>query len=171
MERHSARLNLTVDKSTVWVHIPPRFIHWAHDQVCFFAKSAHNHKNTLAFLYEKKTKIICFLSAQMSVGTNHSFGSQRSARAHGGFHGCLENLYYNGLNLIDLAKRKVQQVTLMVMSSDLCGCNYVIELVAQKQSSFILQQPNCVYVDVQIVILAFESVYTQRNIQSPRCTE
>lgn len=57
----------------------------------------------------------------MSVGANHDFGSQRSVGSYGGFHGCLENLNYNGLNLIDLAERKVPQVTVKVMSSDLCG--------------------------------------------------
>ncbi|TNM99461.1 hypothetical protein fugu_012494 [Takifugu bimaculatus] len=48
---------------------------------------------------------------QMSVGATHAFGSQWSAGSYGGFHGCLENLSYNGMNLIDLAKRKVPQVT------------------------------------------------------------
>lgn len=52
----------------------------------------------------------------MSVGANHIFGSQWSAGSYGGFHGCLENLSYNGMNLIDLAKRKVPQVTVKVMS-------------------------------------------------------
>lgn len=57
-----------------------------------------------------------FLNTQMSVGANHVFGSQWSAGSYGGFHGCLENLSYNGMNLIDLAKRKVPQVTVKVMS-------------------------------------------------------
>ncbi|XP_029690967.1 contactin-associated protein-like 4 [Takifugu rubripes] len=48
---------------------------------------------------------------QMSVGATHAFGSQWSAGSYGGFNGCLENLSYNGMNLIDLAKRKVPQVT------------------------------------------------------------
>lgn len=60
-----------------------------------------------------------FSTAQMSVGANHVLGHQRSVGSYGGFHGCLENLNYNGLNLIDLAKRKAPQVTVKVMSLDL----------------------------------------------------
>lgn len=57
-----------------------------------------------------------FSTTQMSVGANHVFGSQWSAASNGGFYGCLENLSYNGINLIDLAKRKVPQVTVKVIS-------------------------------------------------------
>ncbi|XP_069000309.1 contactin-associated protein-like 4 [Embiotoca jacksoni] len=79
VEHHSSRLNLTVDKSTVWVQSPPRFTHWEHDQ--------------------------------MSVGADQSLGSHRSIGSSTNFHGCLENLVYNGLNLVDLAKQKDQRVT------------------------------------------------------------
>lgn len=56
IERRSARLNLTVDKVSVWVQIPPMFARWDHDRVCFFyATDAHNHKKYNAdFLHEKK---------------------------------------------------------------------------------------------------------------------
>lgn len=57
-----------------------------------------------------------FSTTQMSVGANHVFGSQWSAGSNGGFYGCLENLSYNGINLIDLAKRNVPQVTVKVIS-------------------------------------------------------
>ncbi|XP_041867089.1 contactin-associated protein-like 4 [Melanotaenia boesemani] len=76
VERHSNHLNLSVDKSTVWVQIPTRFSHWDHDQ--------------------------------MSVGTDQGLGSWRSDR---NFQGCLENLVYNGQNLVNLAKQKDKQVT------------------------------------------------------------
>lgn len=33
MERHGARLDLTVDKSAVWVQMPHAFTRWDHDQV------------------------------------------------------------------------------------------------------------------------------------------
>ncbi|XP_076016464.1 contactin-associated protein-like 4 [Genypterus blacodes] len=47
---------------------------------------------------------------QMSVGADHGLsGSQRSVDSN--FHGCLENLLYNGLNLIELARQKNQRVT------------------------------------------------------------
>ncbi|XP_028278904.1 contactin-associated protein-like 4 [Parambassis ranga] len=79
VEYHSDHLNLTVDKSTLWVQIPLRFTHWDHDQ--------------------------------MSVGADQSLGSQRSSGTNRNFHGCLENLVYNGLNLVDLGKQKDQRVT------------------------------------------------------------
>uniref|UniRef100_A0A3Q3NJL1 Contactin-associated protein-like 4 n=1 Tax=Mastacembelus armatus TaxID=205130 RepID=A0A3Q3NJL1_9TELE len=77
VEHHSNHLNLTVDKSTLWVQIPPRLIYWDHDQ--------------------------------MSVGADQGLGSSRSVGSHRNFYGCLENLLYNGLNLVDLAKQKDQR--------------------------------------------------------------
>ncbi|XP_036980864.1 contactin-associated protein-like 4 isoform X1 [Acanthopagrus latus] len=79
VEHHSTHLNLTVDKNTLWVQIPPRFTHWDHDQ--------------------------------MSVGADRVLGSWRSVGSHRNFKGCLENLVYNGVNLVDLAKQKDQRVT------------------------------------------------------------
>ncbi|XP_061601849.1 contactin-associated protein-like 4 [Cololabis saira] len=76
VEHHSSHINLTVDKSTMWVQIPERFSHWDHDQI--------------------------------SVGADQTLSSSRSSR---GFHGCLENLVYNDLNLIHLAKQRDQRVT------------------------------------------------------------
>lgn len=66
----------------------------------------------------------------MSVGANHAFGPQRSAGSYGGFHGCLENLSYNGMNLIDLAKRKVPQVTVKVTNFVL---SYVVWISSTKE--------------------------------------
>lgn len=104
---------------------------------CVFYATGDNSKKyiTLIFSRRKKQRIVggflSFLSAQMSVGAIHSFGSQRSEGSQEGFHGCLENLNYNGLNLIDLAKRKVQQVIPKVMSSDLCGFNCLSQLAGE----------------------------------------
>ncbi|XP_044222865.1 contactin-associated protein-like 4 isoform X1 [Thunnus albacares] len=47
---------------------------------------------------------------QLSVGAVHS---QKPVLSKRNFHGCLENLLYNGLNLIELAKHKDNQVTVM----------------------------------------------------------
>ncbi|XP_044229386.1 contactin-associated protein-like 4 [Thunnus albacares] len=80
VEHHSSHLNLTVDKSTLWVQIPSRFTHWDHDQ--------------------------------MSVGADQGPGSRRSGDSNRDFHGCMENLVYNSLNLVDLAKQKDQRVTM-----------------------------------------------------------
>nr|XP_020457518.1 contactin-associated protein-like 4 [Monopterus albus] len=79
VEHHSNHLNLTVDKSTLWVQIPPRFTHWDHDQ--------------------------------MIVGADQDLGCQRSAESHRNFHGCVENLIYGEVNLVDLVKQKDQRVT------------------------------------------------------------
>lgn len=47
----------------------------------------------------------------MSVGADQGLGS---AGLNRNFHGCLENLVYNGLNLVDLAKQEDQRVTVKV---------------------------------------------------------
>ncbi|GLD69632.1 contactin-associated protein-like 4, partial [Lates japonicus] len=79
VEHHSNHLNLTVDKSTLWVQIPLRFTHWDHDQ--------------------------------MSVGADQGLGSLRSVGSNRNFYGCLENLVYNGVNLVNLAEQRDQRVT------------------------------------------------------------
>ncbi|KAG7219998.1 hypothetical protein INR49_001126, partial [Caranx melampygus] len=50
---------------------------------------------------------------QLSVGAAQSLGSQKPVTSKRTFHGCVENLLYNGLNLIERAKHNNQQVTLM----------------------------------------------------------
>ncbi|XP_056149052.1 contactin-associated protein-like 4 [Lampris incognitus] len=50
---------------------------------------------------------------QLSVGAVQIHSSQKPVHSKKNFHGCLENLLYNGFNLIDLAKSKNQQVTVM----------------------------------------------------------
>lgn len=52
-----------------------------------------------------------FAPVQLSVGAVQDFGSQKPKRS---FRGCLENLLYNGLNLIELAKNNDRQVTAVV---------------------------------------------------------
>lgn len=108
--------------------------------VFFYATGAQNHKKYNAdffffFMRKKQTVIFfsSFLSAQMSVGANQGFGSQGSVGSRGGFHGCLENLNYNGLNLIHLARQNVQQVIVQVMNSDLCGLDCVSQSAPQKR--------------------------------------
>uniref|UniRef100_A0A667WN70 Contactin associated protein like 3 n=1 Tax=Myripristis murdjan TaxID=586833 RepID=A0A667WN70_9TELE len=48
---------------------------------------------------------------QQVVGAGRGHSSQRPVVSNRNFHGCLENLLYNGLTLIDLAKQKDQRVT------------------------------------------------------------
>uniref|UniRef100_A0A8C4EYV8 Contactin associated protein like 3 n=1 Tax=Dicentrarchus labrax TaxID=13489 RepID=A0A8C4EYV8_DICLA len=48
---------------------------------------------------------------QLSLGAVQSHGLQKPILSNRNFHGCLENLLYNDLNLIDLAKRNNHQVS------------------------------------------------------------
>ncbi|KAM9349240.1 contactin-associated protein-like 4 [Symphorus nematophorus] len=50
---------------------------------------------------------------QLSIGAVQSPSSQKPVVSKRNFHGCLENLLYNGLNLIELVKNKEHQVTVM----------------------------------------------------------
>ncbi|CAJ1067041.1 contactin-associated protein-like 4 [Xyrichtys novacula] len=84
--------------------------HWHHVWV-------EHHSTHLNFTVDKSTlwvqipqKFTHWDYDQMSVGAEHSLGSQRSARSLRNFHGCLENLVYNSVNLIDLAKQRDQRV-------------------------------------------------------------
>ncbi|XP_068423350.1 contactin-associated protein-like 4 [Clinocottus analis] len=79
VERRGGHLNLTVDRSTQRVPVPPGLAHWDHDQ--------------------------------MSVGADPGLGSRRSLGSNAHFHGCLENLVYNGVNLVELAKENDPRVS------------------------------------------------------------
>ncbi|XP_035503829.2 contactin-associated protein-like 4 isoform X2 [Scophthalmus maximus] len=79
LERHSAHLNLTVDRAARQVHTPAELSHWE--------------------------------IRQLSVGAAQSHGLQKPILSNRNFHGCLENLLYNDLNLINLAEQNNHQVT------------------------------------------------------------
>lgn len=51
---------------------------------------------------------------QLSLGAVQSHGLQKPILSNKNFHGCLENLLYNDLNLIDLAKKNNHQVSVVV---------------------------------------------------------
>lgn len=57
----------------------------------------------------------CFL-LQLSLGAVQSHGLQKPILSSRNFHGCLENLFYNDLNLIDLAKKNNHQISAVVSS-------------------------------------------------------
>ncbi|XP_008289756.1 contactin-associated protein-like 4 [Stegastes partitus] len=50
---------------------------------------------------------------QLSVGAVQGFSSQKSLVSKRNFHGCMENLLYNGHNMIELAKNGDHQVTVL----------------------------------------------------------
>uniref|UniRef100_A0A3P9DCP6 Contactin-associated protein-like 4 n=1 Tax=Maylandia zebra TaxID=106582 RepID=A0A3P9DCP6_9CICH len=82
VERRGSHLNLTVDKHTERVQIPAEFMQ----------------------------KMSC--RYYLSLGAVQSEVSQKPVTSKKNFNGCLENLLYNGHNLIELAKNKKQQVTI-----------------------------------------------------------
>lgn len=79
--------------------------------------------NTFVVFVKLKTGLVIFnapitfcvfVPIQLSLGAVHSLSSQKPATSKRNFHGCVENLLYNGLNLIDLAKHNDHQVTAIV---------------------------------------------------------
>lgn len=125
VEHHGSHLNLTVDKNTLWVQIPLTFTHWDYDQVCFcwLTLGKQNIQMSSASILKWLCVIVfclCFYYTQMSVGTDQDLDSQRSVGSHRNFHGCLENLVYNNVNLVDLAKQKNQRVIVKVNCLKAC---------------------------------------------------
>ena len=53
---------------------------------------------------------------QLSVGAAQGHSPYTPDSSKMNFYGCLENLLYNGLNMVELAKQNDQQVTAMVSS-------------------------------------------------------
>ena len=111
VERRSSHLNLTVDKHTERVQIPAEFSHWEIEQV-----RNNTQKKRSVWTNYRVYSTVCHLVCvpapmQLSIGDVQDFGSQKPKRS---FHGCLENLLYNSLNLIELAKNNDHQVTAVV---------------------------------------------------------
>lgn len=68
------------------------------------------------------------LIVKLSLGAVQTHGLQKPVLSSRNFHGCLENLIYNGLNLIDLAKKNNHQVSVMVSAYILASvehCHYL----------------------------------------------
>ncbi|KAM9350204.1 contactin-associated protein-like 4 [Symphorus nematophorus] len=82
--------------------------HWHHLAV----ERRGSHLNLTVDKHTERVQIPAEFShwdmEQLSVGAVQDFGSQKPKRS---FHGCLENLLYNGINLIELAKNNDRQVT------------------------------------------------------------
>ncbi|XP_036941178.1 contactin-associated protein-like 4 isoform X1 [Acanthopagrus latus] len=82
--------------------------HWHHLAV----ERRSSHLNLTVDKHTERVQIPAEFShweiEQLSVGDVQDFGSQKPKRS---FHGCLENLLYNSLNLIELAKNNNHQVT------------------------------------------------------------
>ncbi|XP_028282631.1 contactin-associated protein-like 4 [Parambassis ranga] len=85
--------------------------HWHH----VVLERRNSHLNLTADKHTEKVQIPAEFShwdiQQLSVGTVPSVDSQKSDVSKRNFQGCLENVMYNGLNLIELAKHNDHQVT------------------------------------------------------------
>ncbi|XP_058488896.1 contactin-associated protein-like 4 isoform X2 [Solea solea] len=87
--------------------------HWHH--VVLERRSSH-----LNLTVDKHTERVQIPAAfdhwdieQLSAGAVQSLGSQKTVFSKRSFHGCLENLLYNDLNLLEQAKQNDSRVTLM----------------------------------------------------------
>ena len=57
--------------------------------------------------------IVLLLSSKLSFG-GIPLPGKPGTFLRKNFHGCMENLYYNGINIIDLAKRRKPQIDSVV---------------------------------------------------------
>uniref|UniRef100_A0A3Q4ASU4 Uncharacterized protein n=1 Tax=Mola mola TaxID=94237 RepID=A0A3Q4ASU4_MOLML len=92
---------------------------------------------TLYTIY--KCHMSCVL-VQLSLGAVQSHGLQKPILSSRNFHGCLENVLYNDLNLIDLAKRSNQQVSVVGNVTFSCAEPVSIAVTFTDSQSF-LQLP------------------------------
>ncbi|XP_070775361.1 contactin-associated protein-like 4 [Enoplosus armatus] len=87
--------------------------HWHHLAV----ERRSSHLNLTVDKHTERVQIPAEFShwdiQQLSVGAVQDLGSQKPVVSKRNFHGCLENLLYNGLNLIELAKHIDHQVTVV----------------------------------------------------------
>uniref|UniRef100_A0A3P8TMF3 Contactin associated protein like 3 n=1 Tax=Amphiprion percula TaxID=161767 RepID=A0A3P8TMF3_AMPPE len=87
------------------LHVFPKLLlddqHWHHVAV--------ERRNVVFYMNVILCLCVCFI--QLSVGAVQGFSSQKSLVSKRNFQGCLENLLYNGHNLIELAKNNDHQVT------------------------------------------------------------
>lgn len=79
-----------------------------------------------------------FLFVKLSLGAVQAHGLQEPILSSRNFHGCLENLIYNDLNLIDLAKNNNHQVSVLVSASILPSMEHCPWQCAGKSSQIFI---------------------------------
>ncbi|XP_068563834.1 contactin-associated protein-like 4 isoform X1 [Cebidichthys violaceus] len=77
---------------------------------------------------------------QLSLGAVHSHGLQKPILSNRNFHGCMENLLYNDLNLIHLAKRNNHQASVVGNVTFSCAEQVSVAVTFTDSQSF-LQLP------------------------------
>uniref|UniRef100_H3ADF6 Contactin associated protein family member 5 n=1 Tax=Latimeria chalumnae TaxID=7897 RepID=H3ADF6_LATCH len=73
------------------------------------------------------------------------------------FHGCIENLYYNGINIIDLAKRRKPQIYTVGNVTFLCSEPQVVPITFLSSSSSYLLLPDSPQIDGLSVSFQFRT--------------
>uniref|UniRef100_A0A8C5LL93 Contactin associated protein family member 4 n=1 Tax=Leptobrachium leishanense TaxID=445787 RepID=A0A8C5LL93_9ANUR len=74
---------------------------------------------------------------ELSFGGIPSQGKSASMQ-HTNFHGCFENLYYNGVNIIDLAKRHKPQIEIVGNESYMCLEPQVVPVTFVNSKSYLI---------------------------------
>uniref|UniRef100_A0A665VD77 Contactin associated protein like 3 n=1 Tax=Echeneis naucrates TaxID=173247 RepID=A0A665VD77_ECHNA len=129
LERLSTHLNLTVDKNTQQVHTPAELSHW----------DIHQH----------------ILSKIFGGLRTPIHGLQKPILSNKNFHGCLENLLYNDLNLINLAKQNNHQVTVVGNVTFSCAEPVSVAVTFAHSQSF-LQLPGLMSWSSGVFVIALE---------------
>ncbi|KAM5151602.1 contactin-associated protein-like 5 [Mantella aurantiaca] len=73
------------------------------------------------------------------------------------FHGCLENLYYNGVNVIDLAKRRKPQIYIVGNITFSCSEPHIIPITFSSPSTSYLLLPGTPHLDDLTVSFQFRT--------------
>nr|XP_014432168.1 contactin-associated protein-like 5 [Pelodiscus sinensis] len=128
-------LELVKGKLSLFIHLGDGKIHSANDQINITLGSLLDDQHWHSVLIEHFNNQINFTVDKHShhfhakgefnyldLDYELSFGGIPAPGKSGtlsrkNFHGCFENLYYNGVNIIDLAKRHKPQIYIMVRDS------------------------------------------------------
>ncbi|CAB1420470.1 unnamed protein product [Pleuronectes platessa] len=92
---------------------------------------------------------------QLSVGAVQSHGLQKPILPNRNFHGCLENLLYNELNLIELTKQSNQQVTALGNVTFSCAEPVSVAVTFTDSQSF-LRLPGLTWWSSGVVAVALQ---------------
>ncbi|XP_029001997.1 contactin-associated protein-like 4 [Betta splendens] len=92
---------------------------------------------------------------QLSLGAVQGHGLQKPVLSNRNFHGCLENLLFNGVNVIDLAKQNNPQVTVMGNVTFSCAEPVSVAVTFTDSQSF-LQLPGLTSWSSGVVAVALQ---------------
>ncbi|KAF7655233.1 hypothetical protein LDENG_00059110, partial [Lucifuga dentata] len=92
---------------------------------------------------------------QLSLGAAQIHGHQKPVLSNNNFHGCLENLLYNGLNLISLAKQNNNEVTMAGNVTFSCAEPVSVAVTFTDSHSF-LQLPGVTTLSSAVVSVALQ---------------